>query len=117
MTWQVPRRTVVLAVLALLAGFVVSAPFTRAADVRAAVVLAGPDAVHPSGGATTRSVTAPGGQQQGVIGHAPVDLVRPAAAPLPRPRVTARSPRAGSTPSSAGPSPLGGRAPPLPPGD
>jgi hypothetical protein len=103
-------RRALLTILALIAGFVVSAPLQSDLPDQQHAVTAIVQAVHlPS--AATRSFSGTV-QQAGFIGHAPVDLT-PRARPLPlRPLLDAAQ-RVHRAPESAGVTPTGDRAPPL----
>lgn len=105
-------RRALLTILALIAGFVVSAlPGSDLPEQHSAAVTALVQAVHLPG-AATRSGTSIGQQQQGSIGHAPVDLT-PRARPVPPLRVLVDvAQRVHRTPEPRDSTPLGDRAPP-----
>ncbi|MGM1057926.1 hypothetical protein [Saccharothrix sp. Mg75] len=104
-------RRALLAVLAMIAGFVVSGPVTTApADPVA--VSAAVDAAHLPGTTTRSTAVHPVQQVAGHLGQ-PLDGVQPPvhATPAPVPRVDVVDPTH-RTPERAGRTPLGERAPP-----
>ncbi|HEX6343178.1 hypothetical protein [Umezawaea sp.] len=103
-------RRALLAVLALIAGFAVSAlPRSDQPDQHTTAVTALVQAVHLPG-ATTRSNPA-NVQQQGFIGHAPVDLTH-RARPVPLRVLMDVAQRVHRAPETISSTPLGDRAPP-----
>jgi len=100
-------RRALLAILALIAGFAVAAsPKSDPADQHTAAVTALVQAVH----LTTRStLTSP--QQQGFIGHAPVDLTH-RARPVRLRVLMDTAERVHRAPETISSTPLGDRAPP-----
>jgi hypothetical protein len=108
-------RRALLTILALIAGFAVSAlPRVDLPDQHTAAVTALVQAVHLPG-AATRSGASNGRQQQGFIGHAPVDLTPRARPAVPLRALVDAAQRAHRTPEAVGSTPLGDRAPPLTP--
>ena len=103
-------RRALLAVLALIAGFVVSAlPQSDQADQHATAVTALVQAVHLPGATTRSGPTSP--QQQGFIGHAPVDLTH-RARPVRLRVLMDTAERVHRAPETISSTPLGDRAPP-----
>jgi hypothetical protein len=99
------------AVLAMIAGFVVSAPSQPDVEQQHAAATAILQAVHlPSAATRSASGTV---QQAGFIGHAPVDLTPRARPTLPLRVLLDVAQRVHRTPESVGFTPLGDRAPPL----
>lgn len=105
-------RRALIAVLMLVAGFVVSAPVQAGAEPNVAAVSAQLAAVHLPG-AQPRSHAANTLPQQGLLGNAPVDLTPRASPPLPLRVLVDVAERLPRLPDSAGYTPLGERAPPL----
>jgi hypothetical protein len=106
-------RRALLAVLALVAGFVVSAlPQSDLPEQHTAAVTALVQAVHLPG-AATRSGAPNGWQNQGFIGHVPVDLTPRARPVLPLRVLVDVAQRVHRTPEPVDSTPLGDRAPPL----
>jgi hypothetical protein len=107
-------RRALLTILALIAGFVVSAsPHPDEPDLTTAAVTAMVQAVHLPG-ATTRS-SGQAVQPQGFIGHAPVDLTPRARPTLPLRILVDTAQRVHRAPETTGTTPLGDRAPPSAP--
>jgi hypothetical protein len=105
-------RRALIAILMLVAGFVVSAPGQASAQPNTVAVSAQLEAVHLPG-ASPRSHASNTTPQQGLLGNAPVDLTPRAALPLPLRILLAVAERLPRLPESAGYTPLGERAPPL----
>ena len=107
-------RRALLAILALFAGFVVSAfPHADEPDFTSAAVTAMVQAVHPPASTTRSTLTSP--HQQGFIGHAPVDLTPRARPTLPLRILVDTAQRVHRAPETTGTTPLGDRAPPSAP--
>ena len=103
-------RRALLAILALIAGFAVAAsPQSDPADQHTAAVTALVQAVHLPTSTTRSTLTSP--QQQGFIGHAPVDLTH-RARPVRLRVLMDTAERVHRAPETISSTPLGDRAPP-----
>jgi hypothetical protein len=103
-------RRALLTVLALIAGFVVSAlPQSDLPEQHATAVTALVQGVHLPGATTRSGTTTP--QQQGDIGQAPVDLTH-RAKPAPLRVLMDTAQRVHRAPETVSSTPLGDRAPP-----
>jgi hypothetical protein len=104
-------RRALLTILALIAGFAVAAlPQSDHPDQHTAAVTALVQAVHLPTSTTRTNLTS--SQQQGFIGHAPVDLTH-RARPTPLRVLIDVAERVHRAPETVGSTPLGDRAPPL----
>ncbi len=104
-------RRVLLAVLALIAGFAVSAQPQSDVPDHHTTATALVQAVHLPGATTKPGQANP--QQQGFIGHAPVDLTPRAKPGLPLRVLVDEAQRVHRAPETISSTPLGDRAPPL----
>jgi hypothetical protein len=105
-------RRALLTILALIAGFAVSAlPQSDLPEQHTTSVTVLVQAVHLPG-AATRSGASNGQQNQGFIGHAPVDLTPRARSVLPLRVLVDVAQRVHRAPEPADSTPLGDRAPP-----